>query len=235
MKYVSETRVVDEADLPPFAPPYVLSGSCLVAVGLWSGDTPVPSGFTAVCMLGRPVGIVIANHYTEPPQALPIRYREVIAASLARRGTTIVASPFDMVLDEQIPVDLGRLHYGMPKRRDATLRFETTPSTFAATANDLAVEARIHGPLANLLALPLRLAFALGVGAITAAIDVTGTAYPPARRARIALGPRGTGRSARVVRCTSNGRTLHALWCQSWEFTSTNLGAPSLIDPQGST
>ena len=232
MKYVGETSDVDETALPPFAPPYVLSGSCLVAVGLWSSDTPVPSGFAPIRVLGRPVAVMIASHYTEPPSALPIRYHEVIAATLARRGTTIVASPFDMVLDAAIPVDLGRLHYGMPKRLDPTLRFEATRSAWTATAQELVLDARFHGPLASALAVPVRFAFALGVRAITASIDVMGAAYPPARRARIALTPRGLGKSAQVLCGSSNDRRLSALWCQSWDFTRTNLGAPYPIDPE---
>jgi len=242
MSVVGEMDDVDETleDLPPFAPPYVLGGSCLVAVGLWSGEAAVPAGFRPVRLFGRPIAVVIANHYTEPPSELPIRYHEVISASLARRGTTVVAAPFDMVLDERVPVALGRLHYGMPKRFDATLLVENavenagaqSATSFSATARDLEIHGRFLGPLASALALPIRLAFALAVRAITATIDVTGAAYPPARRARIALAPRGVGTGARIETCIAKGQTLHPLWCQSWDFTSTNLGAPHPIDPE---
>lgn len=237
MSVVGEMDGVDEAldDLPPFAPPYVLAGSCLVAVGLWNdaGGMPgVPPGFEPVRLFGRPVAVVIANHYTEPPAELPIRYHEVIAASLARRGATIVASPFDMVLDERVPVALGRLHYGMPKRFDAALHVERNMARFTATAHDLELRARRHGPIASALALPARLGFALAVRAITASIDVTGVAYPPGRRARIALAPRGLGTGARIERGVVGGHRLQALWCQSWDVTSTNLGAPHPIDPE---
>src|SRR3954469_3704851 len=163
-------------DLPPFDPPYVLAGSFLALVGLWDrGEAhPAPPGFRPLRLFGRTAAIVIANHYTEPPAELPIRYHEVIAASLVRRGLEIAAMPFDMVLDEQVPVDLGRQHYGLPKRLDAGLGIDDPPSAFTATAHDLEPRTEARGALANACALPLRLAFNMAVRAITASIDILG-------------------------------------------------------------
>jgi hypothetical protein len=223
------------ADLPPFAPPYVLAGTCRVHVGLWerAAHDP-PRGYRAVQLLGRPMAVVITNHYTEPPEALPIRYHEVIAAALVRRGLAFAAVPFDMVLDEQLPVDLGRLHYGLPKRLDATFAVEESARTFRAVARDLALAGEAHGPLASFCALPVRIGFALAVRLITASIDVLGVTYPPAQRARIALRPRGIGQSWRARPSEAGGIPLRTLWCQSWTWTATDLGAPRPLDPKGS-
>jgi hypothetical protein len=218
-------------DVPPFRPPYVLAGSCLALVGLWDRDVhEAPSGFDHVRLFGRPAAVVIANHYTEPPAELPIRYHEVIAASLVRRGLEIAAAPFDMVLDAQVPVDLGRQHYALPKRLDPSFVVDETAGSFSATAHDLALGAQAHGALASVCALPIRIAFSLAVRAITASIDVLGVAYPPQERARIALRPRGIGRSMRVTACTSKGVALRTMWCQSWAWTSTWLGPPRPLD-----
>lgn len=222
-------------DLPPFRPPYVLAGSCLALVGVWDRDVhTLPDGFRPVRLFGRTVAIVIATHYTEPPVAMPIPYREVIAASLVRRGLEIAAAPFDMVLDEQVPVDLGRLHYALPKRLDASFVVDETAGDFTATARDLALRAHAHGRLAAVCALPMRVAFALAVRKITESIDVLGAACAPHQRARVALFPRGIGRSMHVTACTSNGVALRALWCQSWAWTSTWLGPPRALDERAS-
>ncbi len=223
------------ADLPPFAPPYLLAGTCRVHVGLWdrAAHDP-PRGFRDVRFFGRPVAVVITNHYTEPPQELPIRYHEVIAASLVRRGLAVAAVPFDMVLDEPLPVDLGRLHYALPKRLDPTLAIEEGAATFRAVARDLALAGEAHGALTSLCALPIRAGFTLAVQAITASIDVLGVTYPPAQRARIALRPRGLGRSWRAKPSEAGGIPLRTLWCQSWGWTATDLGAPRPLDPKGS-
>lgn len=220
---------------PPFRPPYVLGGSLLAIVGLWDkggAARETPSGFLPFRLFGRTVGIVIANHYSDPPAEMPVRYREVIAASLARRGTEIAAVPFDMVLDQQLPVDLGRRNYALPKRLDPSFVVEDTTAAFSATARDLELRAHAHGSLASVCALPIRIAFALAVRAITASIDVLGSTYPPARRARIGLRPRGIGHSLRVTVCTSNGVALRSLWCQSWAFSATHLGPPRPIDEE---
>ena len=227
--------MTDLADLPPFAPPYVLAGTCRVHVGLWDRDPhDPPRGFRAVRLLGRPVAVVISNHYTEPPAELPIRYHEVIAASLVRRGLAISAVPFDMVLDAPTPVDLGRLHYALPKRLDPTLAIEESAARFAATARDLALRGEAHAPLASLCALPIRIGFALAVRLVTASIDVLGVTYPPAQRARIALRPRGIGQSWRAQPSEAGGIPLRTLWCQSWSWTVTDLGAPHPLDTKGS-
>lgn len=229
--------------LPPFEPPYVLAGSCLVVVGLWNDDGALPKaqanegaqaplGFRPIRLFGRTAAVLILNHYTEPPKELPIRYRELISASLFRRGLEIAAVPFDMVLDAQVPVDLGRQHYGLPKRLDTSFVVDETATGLAATAHDLELRARPHGAIASACALPIRVGFALAVRAITASIDVLGVAYPPTRRARIALRPRGIGRSFAVTACTSNGVALRGLWCQSWRWTATWLGPPRTLDPR---
>ncbi|CAN5877455.1 hypothetical protein BH11MYX4_BH11MYX4_15340 [soil metagenome] len=222
-------------DLPPFDPPYLLAGTCLAVVGLWdrAAHDP-PLGFRPVRLFGRPAAVVIANHYTEPPAALPIRYREVIAASLVRRGLSFSAVPFDMVLDEALPVELGRLHYALPKRLDATLAVHQQPGTFAATASDLELRASSHGGIASACALPIRVAFALAVRAVTASIDVLGVTHPPSKRARIALRPRGIGQSWRVTAGRAGGIPLRTLWCQSWSWTATDLGAPHPLETKGS-
>ena len=225
----------DLADLPPFAPPYVLAGTCRVHVGLWerAAHDP-PRGFRDLRLFGRPVAVVITSHYTEPPRELPIRYHEVIAASLVRRGLSIVAVPFDMVLDEQTPVDLGRLHYALPKRLDAALAVEESAARFSVVARDLALRGEAHGALASFCALPIRVGFALAVRLVTASIDVLGVTYPPAQRARIALRPRGVGRSWRAQPSEAGGIPLRTLWCQSWGWTATHLGAPRPLDTKGS-
>lgn len=180
------------------------------------------------------MAVLIANHYTEPPSELPVRYHEVIAASLVRRGLTVSAAPFDMVLDAELPVTLGREHYGMPKRFDRELRLVQSGGGVSAHASDLELEAREHGALAGALTLPVRLAFSLAVRLVTGSIDVVGDAYPPAQRARIALVPRGLGRGHRMSACTARGTGLRTLWCQAWDFTSTVLGAPAPLDEGGS-
>ncbi|MDB4946508.1 MAG: hypothetical protein JWP97_6042 [Labilithrix sp.] len=170
---------------------------------------------------------MIANHYTEPPAELPIRYHEVVSASLVRRGLAVLAAPFDMVLDAELPVELGRQHYGMPKRLAPELRLVQSSGAVSAHAQDLDLEAREHGAIVSALAWPLRVAFGLGVRLVTGSLDVVGDAYPPAQRARIALVPRGAGRSHRLGACTAQGHGLRALWCQAWDFTTTVLGAPA--------
>lgn len=219
----------DLSDLPPFRPPYRLAGSCFVAVGLWKSEHAPPAGFTSLSLFGEPLAVLIANHYTKPPPELPIEYHEVICASLVRRGLTVAAAPFDMVLDAAIPVTLGREHYGLPKRLDASLYLEDAAAGVAATASGLELQADRTSALFGVLAAPIRLGFGLAVRAITSSIDVVGDAYPPAQRARIALTPRGLGRALRMRRCLSQGRGLRTVWCQAWDFTSTSLGAPHLL------
>jgi hypothetical protein len=220
-----------QRELPPFRPPYVLAGSCLALVGSWDRDVhEAPRGFRHVRFFGRTAAIVIANHYTEPPVEMPLKYREVIAASLVHRGLEVAAVPFDMVLDEQLPVDLGKEHYALPKRLDPSFVVDETGGDFSARARDLALGAQAHGAVASVLGVPIRLAFGLAVRAITSSIDVLGVASSPRERARIALRPRGLGRSMRVTACTSNGVALRTIWCQSWAWTSTWLGPPRLLD-----
>ncbi len=227
--------MTDLADLPPFAPPYLLAGTCRVHVGLWerAAHDP-PRGFRDLRLFGRPVAVVITNHYTEPPPELPLRYREVIAASLVRRGLSIAAVPFDMVLDQQTPVDLGRLHYALPKRLDATFVVEESAARFSVAARGLALRGEAHGALASFCALPIRVGFALAVRLLTASIDVLGVTYPPAQRARITLRPRGVGQSWRAQPSEAGGIPLRTLWCQSWGWTATHLGAPRPLDTKGS-
>ncbi|MDB4939459.1 MAG: hypothetical protein JWP87_6431 [Labilithrix sp.] len=227
--------MTDASELPPFRPPYVLAGSCLALVGVWDRDVHAPpDGFRPVRLFGRTAAVVIANHYTEPPAEMPLRYREVIAASLVRRGLEVAAVPFDMVLDQQLPVDLGRQHYALPKRLDTTFVVDESARAFNAHAHDLALEARTHGVVASVFAVPIRIAFALAVRAITASIDVLGDAGSPHERARIKLRPRGIGRSMRVTACTSRGVALRTVWCQSWSWTSTWLGPPSPLERRDS-
>jgi hypothetical protein len=219
----------DGAELPPFRPPYELSGSAVVVVGTWDGEIPatLPAGYRPVRLLGRPAGTVVACHYERPPKELPVRYHEVIAACIARRGLDAVSVPFDMTLDAELPVELGRTHYGLPKRFDAGLRLDIERARVSARAGSgLDVRAEAHGALASACAIPVRLAFSLGVRAITSALDVLGAARAPAIRARIALRPAGLGTSARVEVCRVGGATLRAAWCQAWSWTTTWLGPP---------
>ncbi|OJY31401.1 MAG: hypothetical protein BGO98_15130 [Myxococcales bacterium 68-20] len=215
-----------------FDPPYELAGRAFIAVGTWRTDAPIgpPDGYTPMRLFGRQLGILIASDFERPPRELPIRYREVIAAIVVRRGLTLRSLPFDMLLDDPTPVELGRLHYGLPKRLDTSTVVDMDAAHLAASASDMAIRARCHGVAASLFALPLRLSFGLGVRLLTRWIEVLGTADGPARRARIALTPSGVGTSFRDVSIAVGGRELQSLWCQSWTLVSTHLGAPHELD-----
>lgn len=186
-------------------------------------------------LFGRQLGILIASDFERPPRELPIRYREVIAAIVVRRGLTLRSLPFDMLLDDPTPVELGRLHYGLPKRLDTSTVVEMDAAHLAASASDMAIRAQSHGVAASLFALPLRLSFGLGVRLLTRWIEVLGTADGPARRARIALTPSGLGTSFRDVSVAVGGRELQTTWCQSWRLVSTHLGAPHELDENSRT
>ena len=135
-----------------------------------------------------------------------------------------------MLLDDPTPVELGRLHYGLPKRLDRSMVVEIDPAHLAARASDLEIRARAHGLAASIFALPLRLSFGLGVRLLTRWTEVLGTADGPARRARIALTPGGLGTSFHDVSIAVGGRELRSMWCQSWSVVSTLLGAPRELD-----
>ncbi|HVH46983.1 MAG TPA: hypothetical protein VM925_31785 [Labilithrix sp.] len=225
-------RRFDPLDPANFAPPYVLAGSAFIVVGLWGGDAPiaVPGAFSPIRLLGRQVGIIVGSSFEHPPRELPIRYHEVIAAIVVRRGLSVLSLPFDMLLDEPTPVALGRLHYGLPKRLDPEMSFQMDASHIAANGVDTSITAHASGPAGNMLALPLRLAFTLGVRLLTRRIQVLGTADGAPRHARIALTPKGLGASFPKVSAVVGGRELKAMWCQSWSFSSTLLGPPRALD-----
>jgi hypothetical protein len=218
-------------EIGDFDPPYELAGSAFVAVGTWSawGEDVAhmaPPGFSPLRIFGRHVGILVGSDFEKPPEELPIQYREVVAAIVVRRGAELMALPFDMVLDQPTPVELGRLHYGMPKRLDASMLVEAGHDRWSAWGEDLRIEAVAHGALARLSLLPIRAAFALGVRLLTRHIEVLGAADGPSRHARIALTPRGLGASLRGISAVVRGNELRPLWCQSWRWSSTLLGAP---------
>lgn len=215
----------------PFAPPYVLAGAAFVVVGLWRDDvvTETPPGFSPLRLLNRPLGVIVGTSYEHPPRELPIRYREIIAAAVVRRGVSLMSLPFDMLLDDPTPVELGRLHYGLPKRLDPTLSVRIDERGVSVHGAETAIEAGTAGLGTRVLSLPLRLAFAAGVRLITKRLEVLGAADGPVRRARIALTPKGIGDGLRPVAATVGGRELQAMWCQSWGFTSTWLGPPHAL------
>ena len=211
-----------------FDPPYELAGSAFVAVGTWTRDVAahLPSGFMPVRLFGRPVGVVVGSDFAEPPKELPIRYREVIAAIVVRRGAEPMALPFDMILDAPTPVELGRRHYGMPKRLDASMLVESGDGRWSAWGDDVKIDAVAHGTFARLSLLPVRAAFSLGVRLLTRHIEVLGTAHGRSRSARIALTPRGVGASYRGASIVVRNNELRPAWCQAWRWSSTHLGPP---------
>ena len=211
-----------------FDPPYTLGGSAFLALGYWRQDAPVtpPPGFAPVKLLGRQLGIVVGSSFDEPPAELPIRYREVIAAIVVRHGASLRSMPFDMLLDEAAPVTLGRMHYGLPKRLDPSMFVSIDEARLHASGADMAIAGHAHGRAARALTLPLRMMMTVGVRLLTRRIEVLGTADGPARKAKIALTPRGAGRSFGDVSITFGSTDLESLWCQSWSFTSTWLGPP---------
>lgn len=219
-------------EIGEFAPPYELAGSAFVAVGTWARapTLSVPPGFSPLRVFGRHVGVVVASDFERPPAELPIRYREVIAAIVVRRGAELMSMPFDMVLDNPMPVELGRLHYGMPKRLDATMSVETRRRRWTMRGGDVHIDAIAHGPAARASLLPVRAAFALGVRLLTRRIEVLGASSGASRHARIALTPRGLGASFRRVSAVVQGNELRAVWSQSWRWTSTLLGPPRALD-----
>lgn len=220
--------MTEVSDLPPFEPPYDLSGRCFVLAGAWAGDVPAPSaeGFRLVRFLGRPAAVVIACDYERPPPELGVRYREVIAATVARRGLDLVALPFDMALDHTLPVTLGHEHYGLPKRFDGSLAVTFEGGHLRARGDGLDLEAARLGGLGQVAGWPLRAFAAQVVHAVTANVDVLGAAPPPAKRARIVLRPDGAGEGYGPPRGTVGGARLVGAWAQAWRWTSTWLGPP---------
>lgn len=176
---------------------------------------------------GRLAVVVIATTYERVPDELPIRYREIIFAIVARRGAELVSVPFDMVLDARAPTELGVLHYGLPKRFDEDLCFDLGDEGLRVSAPSIALRADAVCAFTSVCSLPVRLLAALGVRLFTSRVDVLGAAHPPPRRARIALVPEGVGRVLRVREATFDGASMRAVWCQAWRWTTTNLGAPS--------
>lgn len=219
-------------EIGQFAPPYELAGSAFVAVGTWTRAPalPLPAGFTPLRVFGRHVGVLVASDFEEPPAELPIPYREVVAAIAVRRGTELMSMPFDMVLDDPTPVELGRLHYGMPKRLDASMSVETGQRRWTMRGGDVHIDAIAHGPGARASLLPVRAAFALGVRLLTRRIEVLGASPGVSRQACVALTPRGLGASFRRVSAVVQGNELRAVWSQSWRWTSTLLGPPRALD-----
>lgn len=215
----------------PFEPPYVLAGAAFVVVGRWRNDvaTEKPPGFSTLRLVDRPLGVVVGTAYEHPPRELPIRYREIIAATVVRRGVSLMSLPFDMLLDDPTPVELGRLHYGLPKRLDPTLALRIDHNGISVRGAETSIEARMGSVGARVLALPLRVAFAAGVRLVTRRLEVLGTADGRGRQARIALTPKGIGDGLRPVSAVVGGQELQAMWCQSWEFTSTWLGPPHAL------
>lgn len=217
--------------LAPFAPPYVLGGRTTVMIGFVAKDglalPPLPRGFRPVGVGGRRLVVVVVTDYERVPEELPIRYHEVVFAVVARRGRELVSVPFDMVLDAREPTDLGVLHYGLPKRFDATSSFDLGPPGLRVSARAIALRADDAGAVVSACSLPARLLATFGVRLFTSNVDVLGAAHPPPRRARIALEPEGSGRVLRVREATFGGVAMTAVWCQAWRRATTHLGAPA--------
>jgi hypothetical protein len=215
--------------LPPFNPPYLLSGSALVAVGFWrtSGPSAPVSGFRAFCLFGWEVGVLILSDYQQPPSELPLRYHEVIAARLVHRGLRLASQPFEMVLDEELPVELGRLHYGLPKRLDPALRGEVDAASRGRCfrGEQLEIAWRERNLLMQWLSLPLRLLFALGVWLFTRWVDVLGVGVER-KSARIALVPREVGSAVTLRSAQLAGARLFSVWSAHFNRIDTHLGPP---------
>lgn len=217
-------------EVGPFEPPYALGGAMVVIVGTWAAPPalPVPerlAGYRPVRVFGALLGIIVGSDFQQPPEALPIRYHEVIASVLVRRGLRFASLPFDMRLDAPVPVELGHRHYSMPKQLDPDLEVHVTPDAVRIRGS-VDVDARVHATLLRLLLLPLSLCVTLGVWAVTHLTDVIGAADQPTRAARVALTPAGLGRSYALRLSTFAGLPLRPLWCQGYAHCTTVLGRP---------
>jgi hypothetical protein len=169
--------------------------------------------------------VLIIYHYTKPPAELPLRYHEVIAARLVRDGAWLAAQPFDMVLDQELPVKLGQEHYGLPKRYDPTLRVRDHDRDSFCRGQSCSVSWQQRGALLQLLTLPLRFSFATGVWLFTHLVDVLGTG-PLAKRARIALRPHALGDLVQVREAEVGPAQFHAVWAGYFTGMTTRLGRP---------
>ncbi|MBC7171084.1 MAG: hypothetical protein H5U40_01580 [Polyangiaceae bacterium] len=213
----------------------MLGGGALLLVGTWAEDPPLSPllraarGFEPVELIGQKAGVLWVSDFDEPPAEMPVRYREVIAAVLCRRGLALGALPFEMVLDATLPTELGHLHYGLPKRFDAEMRVSIDTESPFVHAEGVRIEARVCSAATQVAALPLRAAFAIGARLFTATVPAIGAADPPARRAFVALRPSGLGRAVVVSHAEVGGVALRPLFAVRYAHVRTRLGAPRLL------
>ena len=98
-------------DIGPFEPPYELGGSAFVAIGTWKRDVAqaAPAGFSPLRLFGRQLGILVGSNFERPPEELPIRYREIVAATVVRRWLPPAGQERTPVHDEvRAQVDVER-------------------------------------------------------------------------------------------------------------------------------
>lgn len=219
-----------EARVGPFDPPYTLGGSMAVVLGTWDADPPLPDpaalhGYRPVRLFGRPLAVVVASDFQRPPPELPIRYHEVIAAVLLRRGWRLASLPVWMWLDDPVPVELGHRHYSMPKQLDPRLRMQLSADALRIDGAP-SLRGRARARVLRWLLLPLSLLFGLGLWAFTHLTPVIGLADTPPRQARVAVTPGGVGRPLSLSRALLGGIGLRALWCQRYAMCETRLGPP---------
>jgi hypothetical protein len=218
--------------LGPFEPPYAFGGSALLVFGRVRGvesTRAAPEGFSPLTGAGGQLGIIILSDYLEPPAELPLRYRELIMARLVRRRLTFAAQALDMVLDAELPVELGRRHYDLPKRYDAGLCVEDEGAAGSCTGADAALGWRERHALVQLLLLPFRLLVALLLVLFTTCSCVFGAGARP-RRARIVLLPRALGRVVRVAPARLGGLVFSPLFALRFARIATRLGTPRAFD-----
>ena len=203
-------------DLPPFRPPYLLGGSVLAIVGFWQCAIEARRG----------LGALLLSHYQEPPPELPVRYHEVIGARVRWARGSIVAEPFAMVLDAELPVELGKLHYGLPKRFETGLQVRTTADGGRCESGAaLQLDWAAYPAWRQTLGLPLRLGGELALRLFTRTVDIRGIG-PPVTCARIALRPQTRPRWVSISQVRLDGCSLRPLVGLFFRHVTTELGAP---------
>lgn len=203
-------------------------------LGYWRAtpDTPPPErlrGYRPLRIAGRHLAVVIASDFERPPPELPIRYQEVIAATLVRRGLRLSALPLSMWLNEPLPVELGHTHYSMPKRLDPQLEVTLTGPELRLGGLPRADGDVVPGWLAA-LCMPLSLLLWLGLWLGSRLTPVIGAADLPVRSVVIGLSPHSPGRPVRISQAQMDGLQLRVLWSQRYAFNETNLGPPRQLE-----
>lgn len=221
-----------DADIDDFRPPYTLGAFGCALVGTWEGAPEPPvsvRGFTSVRWLGRPVGAALILHYDRPPSTRPVPYSEIIFANVVRRGLTLAAVPFDLVLDDAFFVEAGLRHYHLPKRLDTSLRIDVErdardrPRSMTATGSGLAFAANLE-PIVVPGVEPVVAAL---MRASTKRVPVFGAAREPALKASIRVDPdAGPAYAIRGAALAARGTRLDTLAAFYWPSLAVTVGAP---------